>query len=57
VLEHRCVPDQSRTVEVQRWLQENLSISHLGRNLPGAFRFRFALLPNQALNLQLAENF
>jgi len=32
---HRRAPDHSRTVEVQRWLQKKLSISHSGRNFPG----------------------
>jgi len=33
---HRRAPDHSRTSEVQRWLQQKLSISHSGRNFPAA---------------------
>jgi hypothetical protein len=34
----------SRTYEVQRWLQKKLSISHSGRNSPSALILR--LIPN-----------
>jgi hypothetical protein len=51
VFEHQCAPDRSRTSEVQRWLQEKLSISRFGCNSPRPGCFRLHLLLIQSLNL------
>jgi hypothetical protein len=40
----------NRTVEVQRWLQKKLSISHSGRNFPAA------LIPRLVPHLSRSRN-